>query len=180
MRSYLHVLSLSHLILQILITAKIAVSIDTSCSDDQACFLSGGRKCCHGKCSWRKYCENYCTFNGDCDISKQENCTGNKCTTEVRTLKPVDCRYSYDCNNLTEICEKGVCKESKGAATMIPKSGVRENWESSNSLTAVLAATIIPAVIVMALIFGVCFANHKIRVIQRRPSHGSDEENIQM
>lgn len=176
MRSYLYVLSLSHLIL---ITTRIAVSIDTSCSDDQDCFPSGGRKCCLGKCSRRKYCENYCTFNGDCDISKQENCTRNKCATEVRTLKPGNCRYSYECNNLMEICEQGVCKETKGAATVIPKSGGMENWESGNSLTAVLAATIIPAVIVMALIFGVCFANHKIRAIQRRPSHAGDEENIQ-
>ena len=39
MRSFLYVLSLSHLIL---ITARIAVSLDTSCSDDQDCFPSGG------------------------------------------------------------------------------------------------------------------------------------------
>jgi len=75
---------------------------------------------------------------------------------------------------------QGVCKEIKGVATMVPKSGGGTNSESSlNSLTAVLAATIIPAVIVIALIFGVCFANHKIRAIQRRPSHASDEENIE-
>ena len=177
MRSYLYVLSLSHLIL---ITARIAVSIDTSCSDDQDCFPSGGRKCCLDKCSGRKYCENYCTSNTDCDMAKRENCTGNKCATEVRNLKLGNCQYSYECNNLTEICEQGVCKETKGAATMIPKSSVSEKWESSNSLAAVLAATIIPAVIVMALIIGVCCANHKIRAIQRRPSRApSDDENIQ-
>jgi len=74
---------------------------------------------------------------------------------------------------------QGVCKEIKGVATMVPKSGGGTNSGSINSLTAVLAATIIPAVIVIALIFGVCFANHKIRAIQRRPSHASDEENIE-
>ena len=111
---------------------------------------------------------------------KRENCTGNKCATKVRNLKPGNCRYSYECSNLTEICEQGVCKETKGAATMIPKSGVRENWESSNSLAPVLAATIIPAVIVMALMIGVCCANHKIRAIQRRPSLApSGDENVQ-
>lgn len=177
MRSYLYVFFLSH---YIFITARIAISTETSCSNDQDCFPSGGRKCCFGKCSGRKYCGNYCTYDGDCDISKQENCTGNKCTTEVGTLKPGRCQHSYECNNLTEICVQGVCKEIKGVATMVPKSGGGTNSGSSlNSLTAVLAATIIPAVIVIALIFGVCFANHKIRAIQRRPSHASDEENIE-
>ena len=171
MRSYLCVLILTHLIV---ITARITISTATTCSDEQACFPSGGRKCCLGKCSGRKYCENYCTYNGDCDTSKQENCTGNKCVTEVKTLKPGNCRYNYECDKLTDICEQGVCKR---AATTIPKSGGGTNSGSStNSLTAVLAATIIPAVIVIALIFGVCFANRKIRAIQRRPSHASDEE----
>ena len=177
MRSYLHVLILSHFIL---IRARIAISTETSCSKDQDCFPSGGRKCCLGKCSARKYCGNYCTYIGDCDISKRENCIGNKCATEVRTSKAGHCRYSHECDNLTEICEQGVCKEINGVATTIPNPGSGTNSAgSSNSLTAVLAATIIPAVIVIALIFGVCFANHKIRAIQRRPSHASDDENIQ-
>lgn len=177
MFSSLSVLILTHLIL---IKARITISTATSCSDDHNCFPSGGRKCCLDKCSGRKYCENYCTYNGDCDISKQENCIGNKCTTEVRTLQPGYCRYSYDCDNLTEICEEGVCKKIEGVngTTTIPKSGGDTNSGNSNSLTAVLVATIIPAFIVIALIFGVCFANYKIRALQSR-SHARDEENIQ-
>lgn len=176
MRSYLCVLILTHLIV---IAVRITTSFATTCSDDHACFPSGGRKCCLGKCYGRKYCGNYCTYNGDCDTSKQENCTGNKCATEIRTLKPGRCRNNYECDNLTGKCEKGVCKEIKGAATTIPESTGGKNFGSSiNSLTAVLAATIIPAVIVIALVFGVCFANRKIRAIQRRPRHAGDEENI--
>lgn len=176
MRSYLCVLILTHLIV---IAVRITTSFATTCSDDHTCFPSGGRKCCLGKCYGRKYCGNYCTYNGDCDTSKQENCTGNKCATEIRTLKPGRCRNNYECDNLTGKCEKGVCKEIKGAATTIPESTGGKNFGSSiNSLTAVLAATIIPAVIVIALVFGVCFANRKIRAIQRRPRHAGDEENI--
>lgn len=174
MRSYLYVLILSHFIV---ITARIASSTETSCSDDQDCFPFGGRKCCLGECTARKHCGNYCTENGDCDISKQENCTGNKCTTEIRSLKAGRCQHSYECNNLTELCEQGVCKEIKRVGTMVPKSeGGTNSGISMNSLTPVLAAIIIPAVIVIALIFGVCFANYKIRAIQRRPSHVSYEE----
>lgn len=72
----------------IFITSRIIISTATSCSEAYDCFPSGGRSCCLNKCSGRKYCGNYCTYNGDCDISKQENCIGNKCTTQVRTLKP--------------------------------------------------------------------------------------------
>lgn len=166
----------------IVITSRITISVATSCSKDHDCFSSGGRKCCLNKCSARKYCGNYCTYNGDCDISKQENCIGNRCTTEVGTLKPGHCRYSYECESLTEICEHGECKKIKGVngATDIPKSDGGSNLESSTSLTVVLVATVIPAVIVLALIFGVCFANHKIRTLRNRGHVRRDQGNIQM
>lgn len=164
----------------ILITSRIIISTATSCSEDYDCFPSGGRSCCLNKCSGRKYCGNYCTYNGDCDISKQENCIGNKCTTQVRTLKPGHCRYSYECDSLTEICERGVCKKIKGVngATDIPKSNGGTNSGSSNSLTVVLLATIIPAIIVVALIFSVCVANCKIRALRNR-GHVCERGNIQ-
>lgn len=178
MSSSLCVFIFTHLI--ILSTSRITISTAAACSEDYECFPSGGRKCCLDKCSARKYCGNYCSYNGDCDISKQENCVGNKCTTEVRTLQPGHCRYSYECDTLTEICDQGKCKKIKGVngATDIPKSdGDETNSGKVRSLTVILVAVIIPAGIVIALIFGVCFANYKIRAITNR-SQMREQENM--
>lgn len=153
---------------------RISTSTATSCSEDYDCFPSGGKKCCLEKCSARKYCENFCSYNGDCDISKQENCISNKCTTEARTLEPGHCRYSYECDKSTEICDQGECKKIKGlnGGTDTPKSG------NSSALVVPLLAVIIPAVIVIVLVIGVCFANYKIRAIRAR-NRMSDQVNEQ-
>ena len=136
-----------------------------SCTQDYDCFPSGGRKCCLGECSKRKYCSNYCDYNGDCDISKRENCIGNKCTTEVRTLQPGHCRYSYQCDTLTEICEGGKCKKIKGVngATEIPKSDGGTNSGNSALPATVLVGITVPVVgIAIILIIIVCLVlRHK-------------------
>lgn len=144
-----------------------------SCTADHDCFPSGGRKCCKGECFNRKYCSNYCNYNGDCDISKRENCIGNKCTTEVRTLKPGHCRYSYQCDTLTEICLDGKCKKIKGLneATHIPTGGTSP--ANSKLPASVLVGIIVPLVIIIVLIISVWF------VFWRKKKKREQEEDIQ-
>ena len=144
-----------------------------SCTADHDCFPSGGRKCCSGECFNRKYCSNHCNYNGDCDISKRENCVAYRCTTEVRTLKPGQCRYSYQCDTLTEICQDGKCKKIKGVneATYIPTRSTSP--ENSKLPASVLVGIIVPLVIIVVLIISVCF------VFWRRQKKREQEEDIQ-
>ena len=128
-----------------------------SCKEDLECYRSGGRKCCDNDCSARKYCGNYCEYDDDCDITKRENCVGNKCTTEVRTLQPGQCRYSYQCDTLTEICYEGKCKKIEGLneeTTKIPKSD--EGTNNSILPAAVIVGIIVPLLIVIVLMISVC------------------------
>ena len=142
-----------------------------SCTADHDCFPSGGRKCCSGECFNRKYCSNHCNYNGDCDISKRENCVAYRCTTEVRTLKPGQCRYSYQCDTLTEICQDGKCKKIKGVNEDIPTRSTSP--ENSKLPASVLVGIIVPLVIIVVLIISVCF------VFWRRQKKREQEEDIQ-
>lgn len=157
----------------VVVASRASISIATPCSEDNDCYLSGGRKCCFDKCSPRKYCGNNCFKNDDCDISKQENCFSNKCTTD--TLPPKQCHHSYECDPVTEICVDGKCKEMRkeNDDTDVPKSG------NTRTLAVSLLPFIIPAVVVILLVIGVCFANHKIRLIRTRMNEGAQDHHEQ-